>query len=463
MRLQFDFIKKILSDCVITGNLVGEHITFSIDTRTLQAGDIFVALIGARTDGHDFVAQAIAQQAAGVIIATNRQDCLHAIPADVRAKLCVIVAPDTKKALLDIARAWRQLFTKPVIGVTGSVGKTTTKELLAAILRADGKNVLVTIGNQNTLLGIALTLVQIRSDHEAAIIEMGISRPGEMKKLAELARPTVAIITTIGHSHMEGLGSLADIAAEKRAIFAYFKEDNIGIINGDISFLTQVSYQHPMVKFGQKTTNQVQARKVSVHEASIEFVLKVYGVKTPVELMGVHEGRITNILAATAAAHVLQVPLTTILAAIKTPVLVPGRFEPRQMKFVPGMVINDCYNASPESMKAALTAFEHMVSSSPKVAVLGDMLELGPNTPFWHRQLGRFIRKVPSLKTVVLVGSHVVWTKKTLPVGIVVEHVADWQEALAVVKTVLKSHKDPLVLVKGSRSIGLDQVVDALT
>ena len=260
---------------------------------------------------------------------------------------------------------------------------------------------------------------------------------------------------------MEGLGSLADIATEKRDLFKFFTEESIGIINGDQAVLAHVGYVHPVIKFGTKTTNQIQARKVQVATDRMSFVLKIYKEKFNVEINNVHSGAIFNALAASAAAHMLGIPNSVIIKAIQTPPVVAGRFELKPIKENKGIIINDCYNANPESMKAALLAFQKIETKAHKIAVLGDMLELGLNSPFWHRQLGRFLRKVPSLRHVILVGDMMKWAKKTIPVGLTVVTVANWQEAITYLESALS--QESLVLVKGSRGMGLTNVVNALS
>ena len=225
--------------------------------------------------------------------------------------------------------------------------------------------------------------------------------------------------------------------------------------------LANVAYSHPVIKFGLKTTNQIQARKVTVGRDGISFLLKIYNDKYKVTLKSCHNGMITNVLAATSLAHTLGVPNDVIVEAIQMPIQVNSRFEHRKLKFYPGTLINDCYNANPESMKAALAAFQQDNSSARKIAVLGDMLELGENSAFWHRQLGRFLRKVPSLDYVILVGDMVKWTYMTLPVGLNVDLAPDWQAAHQMLEE--KLSEKSVVLVKGSLGIGLRNLVDKLT
>jgi UDP-N-acetylmuramoyl-tripeptide--D-alanyl-D-alanine ligase len=459
MRFDKSFIIKTLPEISIPFGHFPEDAIFSIDSRVLQAGDIFVALKGVDHDGHDFVAKVFEKGAAGVIIAESKKNILNGIKG-LDTKL-VLLVKDPFEAFVQLAAAWRLQFNYPVIAVTGSVGKTSTKEFLSQIMIHAGKKYLVSHGNQNTKIGLALNMLRMRAEHELAIFEIGISRRGEMAELAHLLRPTSAAITNIGHQHMDGLGSLNDIALEKRDVFKYFTENSIGIINGDQPILAHVSYQHPVIKFGSKTTNQIQARKMRVSGSHISFMLKIYKKKYSISLDQPHVGAAFNVLTATAVAHWLGISDEVIVEAIQKPCVVEGRFEERMVNDDQGMLINDCYNANPESMKAALLAFQQIETSSPKIAILGDMLGLGVNSPFWHRQVGRFLRKVPSLNKVILVGNLVSWVKKTAPVGLRVEIVGSWQEAVQKIEGEL--YAKPAILVKGSFAIGLGNLVLALT
>ena len=460
MLFNQQFISSVLPDAKILGTPMQDFCGVSIDSRELNKGEIFAALKGSFVDGHDYIHEAVARGASGLIIDATKENSLQKIDPAVRKTMLIIMVSNPHDALIKLARAWRAQFELPVIGITGSIGKTSTKEMLAHIVDAHGMNFLASEGNQNTALGISLNILKLRPEHQVAIFEMGVSKRGEMARMADIVRPTSAVITSIGHSHMEGLGSLSDIANEKRDIFKFFKEDNIGIINGDQPILATISYTHPIVKFGCKTTNQVQARKIQPNNTTTHFVLKLYKDRYKITLDTNHNGRVLNAIAAATAAYMLAIPNETIVKGIQMPVMITGRFEPTKLKAEKGILINDCYNASPESMKAALLAFEKLESKGQKIAVLGDMLELGVNSPFWHRQLGRFLRKVPSLNHVVLVGEMVKWTKATVPVGITFEHVPSWKEAVDSVKKRLD--REAVILVKASNGMLLSNLVGEL-
>jgi len=459
MRLDEQFLMMALPDIEIIRPGFPVHPHFSIDTRSLQSGDVFVALPGDHVDGHTYIPHAIEKGASGIIVDQQHREQL-ALYTSVK-HLAIAVVPDTKQAIIRLAQIWRLQFDIPVVGITGSVGKTTTKEMLSRIAQTAGIEHVASYGNNNTRLGVALTMLRLRPEHKLAIVEMGISQRGEMGELARIVKPTTAIITMVGHAHMEGLGSLQDIAIEKRDIFKHFTESSIGIINGDVPLLAHVGYRHPVVKFGMKTVNQVQARKITMSGTHTNAIFKFYDKKYPVRLAKAHEGMVYCALAAMSAGYLLDIPVPVMIEAIQTPIDVPGRFQECRMTNHQGVVINDCYNANPESMKAALAAFESYETSGQKIAVIGDMLELGVNSPFWHRQVGRFLRKTPSIQRVILVGNMVNWTNKTVPVSIAVDLVPDWQAALKLLEGYMTG--ESAILVKGSNGMKLGNLVTALT
>lgn len=458
MRLDKQFLMTAEPKAVLLYDFFPEDVQFSIDSRTIRPGEIFVAIKGPHHDGHDFISAVLNKGAGGVICAQEHRSIIDSLDKQRLKNKAIILVPDTLDALVALARAWRAQFNYPVVAITGSVGKTSTKALVAHILNLHDGPYLVAHGNQNTLIGIALNMLKMSVEHKGAIFEVGIDRRGQMKQKAALVKPTIAVITSIGHSHMQGLGSIADIAAEKRDIFSSLRDDSVGVINGDQPLLADVGYPHPVVKFGAKTINQIQARKINSGPAQTTFVLKMYKQKDDVRISSNHQGAIFNALAAASVSHLLGVSVATIIKGIERPVTVEGRFERLLLKNGSGLLINDCYNANPESMKAALLALQKCQAKGKKIAILGDMLELGVDSAFWHRQLGRFLRKVPTLNHLILVGKQVQWTKKTAPMNLHFEHVPTWHEAVEKLEKVLV--KDCLVLVKGSRGLQLNNLVD---
>jgi UDP-N-acetylmuramoyl-tripeptide--D-alanyl-D-alanine ligase len=451
MRFDKQFLMKALPNAILKYENFPRYPNVSTDSRTVSQEDIFVALNGKHVDGHDFILDAINNGAAGLIVAIDKISKLEQLDVCLLQDKLVIVVPDVLLAMVKLATAWRDQFAYPVVGITGSVGKSSTKEMVRNILDEYQLPNIVSYGNQNSLIGVSINVLKMRSQHKVAVFELGISNRGEMADLVAIVRPTIAVITAIGHSHMAGLGALSDIAEEKRMIFKFFKEDNIGIINGDQALLSQIGYIHPVIKFGSKTTNQIQARKIRTVGAKTQFTLKIYHHKfVDVKICGGHEGSVYNALGATAVACLLNIPYQTIVRGIEKPVTLRGRFELKSISYGKGgNLIDDCYNASPESVKAALIGFDKIASDHKKIVVLSDMNELGVDAPFWHRQIGRLLCKMSSLDGLVLIGKHIKEVQKTLPVGFKAVVLEDWEAGVIYLQTLLAQEK-LLVLVKGS-------------
>lgn len=454
------FVSNALPHAQVLYSTFPSYAHICIDSRTLKRGDIFVACVGSKQDGHNFVGQAFAQGAAGAIIQNDKHDCLKTVSNDILRKSLVISVQDTCQALYELATAWRMQFTYPVIGITGSVGKTSTREIICNILHAAQRPFVATAGNYNSLLGLAISIFNMRPEHTAAIFEVGISRRGEMMCASDMLKPTSGAIINIGHSHMEGLGSLTDIATEKRDLFKHFKPESIGVINGDQPILANVGYTHPVIRCGAKSTNQIQARKIRINSDHSTFILKLYKNKYAVRVNSCHEGRIFNALTAAGVCWVLGIEAAHIIQGIQEPFTIQKRFELLPLKNHHGSIINDCYNASPESMRAAILAIEHIKTQAYKIAVLGDMLELGVDSSFWHRQIGRSLRKAPSIQEVILVGTLMQAARELVPHHIKTTHVQTTQEALSYLQTIRKN--PVLILIKASLGMHFENIVEPL-
>ena len=465
MTLDKNFFQKIIPHALWLGNASPSFNQVVIDSRSAKKDSVFFAFQGEKADAHDFLLDAYQNGARTFVLEKKREEKIKIFTHAMLQDSSIVLVDNVLHTLINLAAAWRAEFNIPIVGITGSVGKTSTKEMLVEVLKAAGKNVLATEGTRNTLMSVAAHLLSLNQKHDCAVFEMGVNKRGEMNVLANMVRPTMGIITTIAHSHMEGLGSLQDISAEKRDIFKYFKAGDIGIINGDQPILAAISYPHPVVKFGLKTTNQVQARKIQMGNGTTSCSLKLYGKKYQLTLPTIHAGRLFNALSCAAAAHLLGIDHQIILKGIENAPIVPGRFELKKLSGQRGILVHDCYNANPESMKEALLAFERMETRGKKIAVLGDMLELGVNAPFWHRQLGRLLRKTPSLAHVVFVGNHIKAAEKTIPVGIPFSAVAHWQEAIIEIKRYLEQaglENNLAILVKASNGVGLKNLVESI-
>ena len=340
------------------------------DTRILQSGEVFLAFRGTQFDGHQFVSSALQSGAIAAIVDRDYDATNQTMP--------LLVVRDTLKAYQAIARWWRQQFAIPVIGVTGSVGKTTTKELIAAVLGTQGK-VLKTEKNYNNEIGVPRTLLGLTADHRYAVIEMAMRGAGQIAELTEIAQPTIGVITNVGTAHIELLGSEAAIAAAKCELLEKMTPDGVAILNHDNSRLIQTA---ATVWQGKTLTYGLESGELRGELINSE-ILQVEGFDLPLPLMGRHNA--LNYLAALGVAKVLQIdwqPLTEGLAVN----LPEGRSKRYQL---PNdiVVLDETYNAGLESMTAAL----HLLMETPgnrHVAVLGTMKELGERSLEFHQQVG---------------------------------------------------------------------------
>ena len=364
------------------GTLHGPAVGFSgvtTDSRAVNAGDLFIALEGERFDGHEYVGEALRRGAVAAVTA-HRVDT--ALPAP------QLLVDDTRLALGRLASHWRGRFAIPLVALTGSNGKTTVKEMIAAILAAHSGSddaVLATRGNLNNDIGMPLTLLGLRASHRFAVIEMGMNHAGEIDYLTRIARPTVALVNNAQRAHVGILGSVDAIARAKGEIYAGLGDGGIAIVNADDAFADYwkgLNRGRRVVSFALGAAAHVRgdARGDELHVA-----LPSGGFEVRLQVRGEHNRR--NALAACAAAFALDVPAAAMREALARFGGVPGRLQ-RRRAASGAVVIDDTYNANPESMKAAL----EVLAEEPgrKVFVMGDMGELGDEAPAMHAEIGRF-------------------------------------------------------------------------
>lgn len=389
----------------------------------------------------------------------------ESIPMDVRRAVEVVVVPNTHTALFEAASAWRGQCMLPIVGITGSVGKTTTKHMLGSIFAQDAIPVLLSRDDSHSLEGLALDMLHITSKHIAAIFELGTDVPGEMEKKVSLLQPTMGAITSVSAAHLHGLGSVNEAAREKRQIFTNFTPSQIGIICGDYPLLTSTAYQHPVVRFGLKYKNMVTAKKVEAFtrpdgSLATRCLLRVYDHEQQIVLPGHHLGIVYAALAAATICYFLHTPFEVIVAGLQAFMPLEGRFALRALRDGRGTVVDDALDANPESVKAALHAV-HTMQSKKKIAVLGDMQNLGTKQYFWHRHVGRELIKSRSISRLVLVGQYARAIGPVAPATMDVSYADDWQHAHEYLTTMM-APQDNLVLVKGARELGLRRLVDKL-
>ena len=420
----------------------------STDSRTLQAGELFIPLRGERFDGHDYLAQAVRHGAAAslseeVVVGLN-------IP--------VIQVRDTLRALGDLAHAVRQRFQGPVVGITGTSGKTTTKEMLAAILARTGPG-LKSAGNFNNLIGVPLTLFNILPEHRWAVIEMGMSARGEIARLAQIAAPQIGIITNVGAGHLQQLGGISGVARAKGELFIHLPAGGTAIVNADDPQIGRLPLANGVrrVLFGHAAEAQVRAEKVIASEGTVGFVLHLPEAAVPVRLPVPGRHNVQNALAAAAAAWVLNVPPDDIAAGLAEFKPCPGRMELMEL---PGdlLLLEDSYNANPLSMRAALDALHDLGRPGRRIAVLGDMLELGPTAADLHREVGMLVAEradwlftLGELAREIAAGA----AEHGLPAGHIVT-AGEVEELVARLRPLLQP--GDRILIKGSRGMRMERI-----
>ncbi len=421
----------------------------SIDSRTLQPGNLFIAITGAHMDGHDYIEEAKAKGASAALVTHP-----------VHTTLPQLQVTDTTAALGLLGAAWRHQFNLPVIAITGSNGKTTLKNMVAAIMRAachgDESRVLATQGTLNNHWGLPLTLARLNRQHQYAAIEMGMNHFGEIEYLSKLTRPQVAIITNASAAHLEGVGDIAGVARAKGEIFSGLAKDGIAVLNRDDTYYTywrDIVGTRPCMTFGlhpdadiRATVNSItQQQHITIHTPTGDI-----DVKLP--LLGTHN--VLNALAATAAALAINIGLIAIKDGLESIQPAPGRLQVHLLKNGVN-IIDDTYNANPFSLAAAiktLTGFE-----GKKILVLGDMKELGNEEKSLHKDAGISIRQA-GIDYLFTFGE--LSANAACAFGEGAYHFSEQEKLVNALKPFL--YNTTTILVKGSRSMHMEKVVAGL-
>jgi len=425
------------------------------DSRTVEPGDLFVALKGERFDAHDFLADVVARGAAAVMVSRE-------VGLDVPA----LVVPDTRIGLGELAAGWRRQFTPPTVAVTGSNGKTTVKEMIAAIFAAavgEGDR-LATGGNLNNDIGLPLTVLRLRAHHKLAVLELGMNHPGETVYLAGIAQPTVAVITNAQREHQEFMVSVEAVAHEHASAIAALPANGVAVFPVDAesggahaAIWRQAAGARGVLSFGTDASADVRAT------VTLEDGVQVLDVTAPgrrftlrLQILGAHNVR--NALAATACALAAGVDVAAIQAGVAGFTAVKGRL---QVKHTPAgtVVIDDTYNANPDSMRAAIDVLAGF--AAPRLLVMGDMGEVGDQGPAFHAEIGTYARErgIDALWAIGELAPHAVQAY-----GSGARHFAraeDLAQALEADKEGTVANA-AAVLVKGSRFMRMERIVDAL-
>jgi len=448
-------VKQVVDACrgeLLSGDPDTKVTGVSTDTRTLQPGDLFFALTGESSDGHKFLADALAKGASGVVVSRK-----------VEAKCVAIRVGDTLEALGLLAAFYRYQFDPVVIGVTGSVGKTTTKEMIAAVAASYGP-VLKSAGNFNNEIGVPLTLFNLSPKHKVAVVEMAMRGPGQIDYLARIVKPSIGVITNIHISHIEFLGTLDAIADAKGELLDHLPADGAAVLNADDAYFDYLKRRSNarVVSFGEGEGADIRAISAGLDsKGCCNFQVSTprgsFDVRSPVP----GEHNIKDALAAIAVGEVLGIShesMSEALASFKPP--------EKRSNVIPTrggvVIIDDTYNAGPASVLSALKTLK-MMEGGRKIAVLGDMLELGEHALNAHLDVGKAVRE-NDVELLVVVGQLAKLISRGaidagMPVSAVFEYEDSWQAARELKD---KLRERDVVLVKGSRAMKMERVVEGL-
>lgn len=419
----------------------------SIDTRTLAAGDVYVALTGENHDGHAFLAAAFARGAVAAIVATGRIKAVNGHP--------LIQVSNTLEALQALATRSRSLASATVLAVTGSNGKTTTREMIAAILAGEGPT-LTPIGNRNNHIGVPLTLLDLEPNHRFAVLELAMNHPGEISHLSRLASPSLALITNVGRAHVGLLGGIEAVRRAKLEIVDGLAPDGTLLVPGDDAVLVRAARATGarVETFGTGEDMSHAVRGIEPVGDGRHRVLVREGLVLTLPIPGVPAALCA--VAALAAARALGVAESDAVARLERFAAVAGRVAVHVREGI--TIIDDAYNANPESMRAALETLAGIRASGRRIAVLGDMLELGDHALAAHREI---LEGVAGIDVLHLVGETMRLAAEVVSPTIAVTHHADRDALITALAGDVRA--GDVVLVKASRGLGLEAVVRALT
>lgn len=438
---------------LLSGNMEEILTGVSTDTRKIKKGELFLAIKGDRFDGHSFILEAFSKGAGGVLVQEGGITNANFKLPDIS----FISVNDSVKALGDIGNFHRSRFTIPIIGITGSNGKTTTKEMAAAIL-SKKFNALKNFGTENNNIGVPLTLMRLNSEHNIAVLEMGTNHLGEIRRLSEIARPTIAIITNIGPSHLEYLEDIDTVLKAKVEILEHMDKDAKLILNADDEYLKKIKTNLKTVWFGFDKEADFYADKINMEPDGIKFRLNK---KWDISLGGLGRHNVYNALSAIACAWDFGISIDEIRDALREFRVPNMRMEVKRFGDI--KIINDTYNANPQSMKQAIEALRDMATEGRKILIAGDMLELGTFSGRFHHLVGKQAAE-SGIDLIVAVGKlaeHV--AKGAQEAGMSnrkIKLCAVMKEAREKVATLIK--KGDTILIKGSRAMKMEEIVGDL-
>lgn len=447
-------IAALCGGCLIAGDASVIASRVSTDSRSIKAGDVFVALVGDKFDGHDFLAQVSAAGAAAVVVSKKPED-----PAALHC--AVIEVPDTLLALQSLARGHRRLLNPLIIGITGSNGKTSTKDFLGAVMSRK-YHVSSTLGNLNNHIGVPLTLLAMDESHECGVVEMGTNHPGEIPLLAAIAEPTAAVITNIGIAHIENFGTRSGIALEKGSLAEAVPANGVVILHANDEFTASIASRcKAKVLRAGVNTGEVHATLQDQSAAGTLFSLAFPdGSKVEVVLPIPGEHMVANAALAAACAWHHGISAEDIAEALAAVKLTKGRVQIKNLRGI--VFLDDSYNANPDSMRAGIQTLATMKTAGRKIAVLGRMGELGPFAESGHRSVGENVAEA-KLDAVFTIGDEAALISSTAAEGhsgIVSNNFSSHEEAASFLRGWLRD--GDAVLLKGSRSAAMEKVLHLL-
>lgn len=441
---------------LVRGRAGGEFSGLSNDTRTIRRGALYVALRGHRFDGHEFCREAIRKGAGGVLIETGRLRG-KSLPAAAR----VIEVRDTLRALGRIARTHRRRFDIPVIAITGSNGKTTTKEMAAAVIGRQYR-VLKTEGNLNNLIGLPLSLLRLGPEHEIAVLELGMNHSGEVRDMTRICEPSVGVITNVGPAHTENFRSIDEVARAKGELFRTMREGTI-VVNADDALIVKLAkgLPHRRISFGIARRARLRAEGIRRKGiGGLSFTLVSGGRRTRIALPVPGRHNVQNALAAAGAAFAVGLGPPDVAHGLAT--FENTRWRMEIMKIGRNIIlINDCYNANPASMEAALRSFAEMKGDARGFVVLGDMLELGDSSEEAHRSVGKLVRDL-GIEVLVTYGplSETTAEEASTEGGTTEVYIGKSHDEIVSKLRGMTRGRD-WILVKGSRGMQMEKIVEA--
>ncbi|MBW2595025.1 MAG: UDP-N-acetylmuramoyl-tripeptide--D-alanyl-D-alanine ligase [Deltaproteobacteria bacterium] len=445
---------------LVRGNPAGAFEGLSTDSRAVIKGNFFIPLTGERFKGHDFIPDAVKNGASGLLIQRRAEGIQESVPGDVS----VVLVDDTLRALGDIANLWRRKFTIPVVAVTGSSGKTTTKEMIAMVAGLSG-NVLKSRGNYNNLVGLPLSLLEMNAEHEIAVVEMGTSRRGEIERLTTIAEPDIGVITNIGPAHLEGFGSVDAVMEEKGDLFFNMRDDGLAIINRDDEFSRILAdrWTGRNISFGIDENAFVRAERIFMRgERGVSFTLKMGGTGKGVDMTVVGRHNIYNALACAAACRAMDIEYDLICDGLSAFRQIQGRMDVHRLRRG-GSVIDDTYNANPASVIEALKTLSNLKGNNESIVIFGDMLELGEEAERLHEEIGRAMADT-GVGSIFLRGDFSGSVARgAIEEGFREDHI-HFVETPEMVMGALHSllREGDWILVKGSRSMKMEEFLHAI-